>query len=135
MAVLDYAFVADFAKVEPNGTLTAIGASWTFVQANTLPSVHRMAVAGRIRGKVGEVPIAIRVDVWGPDDTFRLAAEAQLGPSTKARPYGDGFVGHLFALDLQIPLPAVGLYVIYIDLDGERARRLAFDVVKAPEDA
>lgn len=133
MAELDYAFVADFAKVEANGTLTAIGASWTFLQAVVLPSAHRMAVAGRIRARLGEGPIALRIDVKVPDDAFTLAVQSELGPETNARPYGDGRVGHLFALDLQVPLPAQGRYGVEISLDGQIARRLYFEVSRADE--
>lgn len=132
MATLDYAFVADFAKVEPNGTLTTVGASWTFLEASVLPTVHRMAVAGRVRTQVGDAPTDIRVTVRGPGGLFELSADGQFsGPAP--RPYADGRVGQLFALDLQIPLPEAGLYEVLIDIDGERARRLAFEVA-ASED-
>lgn len=133
MAELDYAFVADFAKVEANGTLTSIGASWTFLETKDLPAVHRMAVAGRIRARIDEGPIGVRIDVRGPNDLFNIAASGVVG-LTSARPYGDGLVGHLFALDLQIPLPAEGTYTINVEIDGEHVRRLAFEVVKARED-
>ncbi len=135
MAELDYAFVADFARVEPNGTLTSIGASWTFLEAKELPAVHRMAVAGRIRARVEEGEIGVRIDVRGPNDLFNIAATGMVGGRTGARPYGDGLVGHLFALDLQIPLPTEGTYIINVELDGEQVRRLAFEVTRAPEDA
>ncbi|HCB06110.1 MAG TPA: hypothetical protein PLZ93_09675 [Nocardioides sp.] len=131
MAELDYAFIADFAKVEPNGTLTAVGASWTFLNAREFPSAHRMAVAGRVRGSVDEEPVTLRIDVRGPNDTFRLATDSQLSPQVSARPYGDGRVGLLFALDLQVPLTSVGLYEIYISVNGVEARRLAFEAAVA----
>lgn len=129
MAELDYAFLADFAKVEPNGTLTTVGASFTFVTTRQLPAAHRMAVAGRVRGLVGEEPIPFRIEIVGPDGSFRIGAESELTPGPTARPYGEGFLGHLFALDLAIPLPQVGLYVVNVSVSGEHARTLAFDVV------
>ena len=133
MAELDYAFLADFARVDPNGTLTAIGASWTFVHAVLLPSVHRMAVAGRIRAKKEAGPVVIRVAIHGPGDAFTLAADSEIAASPATRPYGSGLVGHLFAWNLEVPLPNEGVYSIYIDVDGERARRLAFEVVRSAD--
>lgn len=135
MAELDYAFLADFAKVEPNGTLTAVGASWTHLVSPELPAAHRMAVAGRIRAEIDEGAVGLRIDVHGPDGVFKLAAGSELVPGVASRPYGAGLVGLLFALDLQIPLPIAGMYTIYIEINGEQARRLAFEVTKASEGA
>lgn len=135
MADLDYAFIADFAKVESNGTLTAVGASWTHLRARSIPSSHRMAVAGRVRARVDEGPVTIRIDLAGPEGSFRLAADAPLQPVLGVQSYGDGYIGLLFALDVQVPLPKHGLYTIMISVNGEESRRLAFDVVPAPDEA
>jgi len=45
---LDYAYLAEFAKVE-NNSLTAVGASYTHVEADRLPVIHTVYVAGRVR--------------------------------------------------------------------------------------
>lgn len=132
MADLDYAFLADFAKVEANGTLTSVGASFTFLEAAQLPAAHRLSVAGRVRALVGETP-DLRVDVRGPDDLFRLGVNGPLTHSVNARPYAEGRIGILFALDLQVPLPAAGLYSVGIEVDGTEVRRLAFEVARTDE--
>lgn len=130
MPDLDFAFLADYAKVEPTGTLTAVSASWTHIEAMQLPAMHRMAIAGRIRARMDDPPIAVRVEIVGPDDAFRIAAGFSLTPRPDARPYGDGHIGHLFAVDTSIPLPTEGLYEVLILIDDEPARRLAFEVVR-----
>ena len=131
MAELDYAFIADFAKVEPNGTLTVNSASWTSLRTPVLPVARRLAIAGRIRAHVDESPVALQIVFSAPDQAFNIGTEALLSPGPDARPYGDGKIGHLFALDWQVLLPSVGLYTINITINGEHARRLAFDVESA----
>lgn len=130
MANLDYAFLADYARVETNGTLTSIGASFTHVTAQSLPTSHRIAVAGRVRAPLDERDIQLGIDLVGPNDSWVLRTEAVLNPTEDSRPYGDeGLIGHLFALDVQIPLPEEGLYRVNLVLNGEPVRMLAFDAV------
>lgn len=132
MAALDYAFLADFARVDPNGTLTVVGASWFHVQVASVPSVHRMAIAGRVRARMSETEVPLRLVIEAPGGTFTVGIEASLSPGPDSRPYGDGLVGHLFAVDSQIPLPTEGLYSVEVFVDGVSARRLAFDVSVGP---
>jgi len=128
MAEIDYAFLADFAKVEANGTLTAVGASWTYLTTEGFPAGHRMSVAGRVRARVDEGDVPIRVSYTTPNEAVRLNADGLLVPTDAQRPYGDGWIGHLFAMDMAIPLPAPGLYWVEISIgDGASVRRLAFE--------
>ena len=48
MLDLDYAFLADYATIQ-NGTLTAVGASLTSLEVDSLPSVAMFSFAGRLR--------------------------------------------------------------------------------------
>ena len=131
MIEFDYAFIADFAKVEANGTLTAVGASWTFVRVARLPASHRMAVAGRVRAPVDVASIPFRIEVIAPENTFRMGLAGELKRAPDARPYGpDLKVGHLFALDMDLALPTAGLYEVHLYVGDEHVRRLAFDVVE-----
>lgn len=135
MAEIDYAFLADFAKVEPTGTLTAVGASWTHVNAAQIPTGHRLAVAGRIRSRDVDGDVALRISVTGPGKTFEIVTEGLL-TAANAMVYGDGWVGLLFALDLQVPLPSEGLYWVEVSLPGsDESRRLGFEVRRAPVEA
>lgn len=133
MIELDYAFLADYARVESNGTLTVIGASWTFIVASQVPAVHRMAIAGRIRSTPEAEPVPLRIEVVAPEGKYRMALNAELTRAPAARPYGAaGRVGHLFAVDMDLPLPVYGLYEVHIHVADRHARRLAFDVVEGP---
>lgn len=129
MAEFDYAYLADFADTN-SGKITAVGASFTHIAAQSLPSQASMAIAGRFSMKADEDPAELNFVVEGPDGSFRLNFGGLLGPSGDVRPYGENGdkVGVLFAINLQVPLPKAGLYVVLISLDDELVRRLAFDV-------
>lgn len=131
MAELDYAYLADFAAVQ-DGKISAIGASFTHVQTPSFPAAMTIGIAGRIRAHVGEGPVQVNVKVSAPDDSFDLELSGMLAPGDQLRPYGDGKVGLLFALNTQVPLLTEGLYTFDILVNGEEARRLAFDVETTP---
>lgn len=129
MAEIDYVFIADFAKVQPNGTLTAVGVGWTHVEVRSLPTLHRVSVAGRVRAKLAEGAIEIRVSITAPGAEFTVQAEGSLEAGPDARPYAEGRIGHLFAVDLQLPLPMPGLYTVLVELADGDSREVKFEVV------
>lgn len=131
MAELDYAFVADYARVEPGGKLTAVGASWTHVIVPAFPTNHLMAVAGRVRADENDPPCQLAVSLAAPNDSFKLTYNVELHRDLSVRPYA-GRIGHLFAIMTGLPLLSEGLYEILIELDGAHARRLAFEVSLPP---
>ncbi len=131
MAELDYAFLADYASAE-TGKLTVVGASYTHVIALTLPSIHQLSVAGRIRATVDEETVALAITVKAPDNQYNITIGSELRPDGAARPYGNK-LGLLFSANLQMPIPSEGLYEVLISIEGEQVRRLAFDVETAPD--
>lgn len=131
MAELDYAFIAEFAKVE-NGKLTAVGASYIDVQPSMLPVTQSLSIAGRVRAPEETKAINLTIRVKPPGDnagqmTFDWLM--QPGPET---PRYDGKMGVLFAISFPLTLSAEGLCEIFIDIDKVQQRRLAFRVV-APQ--
>jgi hypothetical protein len=131
MAELDYAFVADYATVT-GGKLTAVGASYTYVLAASLPGMHQLAIAGRVRATLDEkVHLAVRIKA--PNDAYEIRVEGELQRDDSARPYGGDKVGLLWSANVPISLPTEGLYEVFIDLDGKQVRRLAFDVAVASD--
>ncbi len=131
MAELDYAFFAEYAKVEPGGKLTAVGASYTHVFVQSFPAQQLIAVAGRIRATIGEKPI-LHASMISPDEVFRIDTEMQIAAGEGAMPYGPNLdtVGLQFALTFLMPLPKPGLYELRMTLDGEPVRLLAFTAVQ-----
>ncbi|MBB6571699.1 hypothetical protein HPO96_29260 [Kribbella sandramycini] len=132
MAELDYAFVADYAKVERSGTLTVVGASYTQVTVSRLPAAHLMSIAGRVRSRVDAGPVSLTVTIKPPlTDQFVVVFTMDLTPEPDARPYGDGRLGLLFAITTGLPLDHEGVYTIDLELEGSHARTLMFEVIKS----
>jgi hypothetical protein len=126
VAELDYAFIAEYAKVEPGGKLTTVGASYTHLIVSAVPAQHLLAVAGRIRAAENELP-DVTVSIVSPGGRFKISLELSMSDASGIRPY-DGKIGILFAANTLVPLLEPGLYEVFIAVDGQEARRLAFDV-------
>lgn len=130
VAELDYAFLAEFAKVD-RGLLTVMGASYTHVFFPKLPVTHMLYVAGRIRADVDEAPI-LSLKATSPGKRYEINFEMVPTGLGELRPY-NGEVGILFAVAGPIPLIEAGLYQVYIDLDGVKVRTLAFEAEMTPK--
>jgi|SRR6478735_7026310 len=125
MAELDYAFIAEYAQIT-DGNLTVVNASFIHVKT-PVPGFLSFAVAGRVRAPAdaGEVHLAVRFVAPDPN----TAITWRLGLSTEGHPVYDNKVGILFAIRTTTPLQAHGLYQVFIDIDEQEVRRLAFEAV------
>lgn len=126
-AELDYAFVAEFAKVD-HGALTAVGASYTEVRVTDLPVAHLLCVAGRVRTHVDDPQPELSVTITPPGEKYRLVASGELPRDDNAVTYADK-VGYVFVLTTPLNLDDAGEYVVDISLAGQHVRRLIFTVI------
>lgn len=126
MAELDYAYLADYAQIDA-GKISALGASYTHASVPELPVAWMTSVVGRIRVAADEEPVSVRIEITPPGDAIKLNAESVVERTPHVRPYR-GKVGLLFAATFHIPLTAEGLCTFDIVVNGEHARRLAFEV-------
>lgn len=124
---LDYAFLADYAKVEGNGTLTSVGASFTRISATTVPVGQLMSVAGRVRVAEAAPPCPLSIIFAGPGGSPEITVEMTVSPES-AVPY-QGRVGVLFAVNTVVPIMVYGLHNVMVALDGQEVRRLSYEVV------
>jgi len=123
---LDYAYLARWARVNPDGTLTAIDAS--FVATSAPGGVLQLAVAGRVRFK--GAPYQCKADVAIAIGALTVSLGVDL--SAVDAPSYTGDRRHvLFALTTQIPVPEPGDCHVTISLDGELARELVCTVTGA----
>lgn len=131
-AELDYAFVADYARVEA-GKLTALGASYTKLRTAAFPVNHTFSIAGRVRAPEDTEAIALVLRVVTPGPAMNIEFHWTVNPGPESDRY-DGKVGVLFALGTSVAILEAGLVEIFIEVDGVPARRLAFDVelIQAP---
>lgn len=125
---LDYAFLAEFARVDESGTLTSIGASFTRLQIDPANPARLLSTAGRVRMAEDSDPVRMTLSFEGPGNTVRIQMDFELTRSPTAVPY-DGKVGVVFALTSVFPLPAPGLYTVRLLMAEKVVRRLAFEVI------
>ena len=127
MAELDYAYLADYVSLQ-DGKLTAVGASFTFAALPSVPTPVAVGIAGRVRAHIDEGAVQVEIKVTPPKESFEMSFSGDLHAGPRARPYGDGMVGLLFAINMQLPVEEAGLYEFEILIDGVKARRLAFEI-------
>lgn len=121
---LDYAYLADFAQVS-DGKITSVGASFTHVRTIQFPTAFPLSVAGRIRVPKTVETVALSIDISPESGDYNIHFDGLL-ETKEARPYGDK-VGLLFAFSTQALLPAAGLYLVKISIEGVLVRTLKFD--------
>ncbi len=126
---LDYAFLAQWARVNGDGTLTAVDAS--FLRVSGLPgSLFPMAIAGRVRFLGEPYSADLLIELEGPGASVAFSATVTADETSS---YGDGRRHSLFALTTQVPIIEPGEYRVTISLDGKRARVLIFTVATRSE--
>ncbi len=124
---LDYAFPAQWARVNADGTLTAVDASFLRV-ASPLGAPMSFAVAARLRFRGGLQECGFRLDVVSPSGDS-LAFDGRIDASG-AQPYGEEGRRHmLVALNSSLVVQQYGMVKIDLSLDGAIVRTLMFEVL------
>lgn len=123
---LDYAFAAQWARVNADGTLTAIDAS--FLKA-AVPKGTPMAfaIAARVRFVGGLTACDIRIDMRTPTGTtisYTGSVDASEAPV-----YGDDRRHMLLALNSSLLVEEYGQVKIDVFLDERQVRTLMFELV------
>ncbi|GAB3624186.1 hypothetical protein GCM10027418_22700 [Mariniluteicoccus endophyticus] len=125
---LDYAFPAQWARVNADGSLTAIDASFLKI-ACPIGQPAAFAVAARLRFKGGMPECELRIEMRPPADGATLSFVAQV--SAEAAPvYGDGRRHVLLALNSALFVQQYGHVEIEIYLNDRSVRKLMFEIVE-----
>jgi hypothetical protein len=126
VAELDYAYLAEYAQIT-NGNLTAVNAS--FINVKTpVPTIFSLAVAGRIRAPADADEVKVDITFAAPGENAPTMT-FQLNLGVEGHPVYKNKVGILFAVRAGVPITTHGLYVVTIDVDGKKARTLAFEAL------
>lgn len=139
MLDLDYAFLADYATIQ-NGTLTAVGASLTSLEVDSLPSVAMFSIAGRLRCDEptrDAVSMSLRIIAPGDEGASIEATNILDASESTHPPYRGHRRGIVFAVQVSLPLLTPGLHQVEVDLEDTDGidRVLRFDVSQpSPED-
>ena len=126
MAELDYALVAEYAKVDA-GKLNIIGGGYTELTLDGLPHSGVVAVAGRIRAPSDTETITLEVTFEPPGGGANIRVSGIVEANEATHRYKDR-IGILFALNQVLTFLEPGLCRIEIVLDGKSVKSLYFDV-------
>lgn len=124
---LDYAMLAEYAKVE-NDKLTVLGASFTQVFVPSLPTLIRFYVSGRFRVPEDVEAFDLDISIHLPGaEASKMEINGEFEVEGHPHVYSDRF-GALFSAEVNAPIFESGLVEVFVIVNGETARRLAFDV-------
>lgn len=127
MASLDYALLAEYARVDPSGLITIVGGSFDRVQASGPNVGQQLFVAMRVLLDEGEDGAALEVRVSAPNGEYELGMSAAAQRNPDAQPV-DGRVNIMMAMGVLAPLPSSGRYSVKVVLNGQPVRELPFIV-------
>lgn len=128
MASLQFAFLAEYAKVESSATLTAIGAGIRGVGVSGESGEFDIFVAGSVDRDHGEGAVMLSITLEAPKGAYRLT---QSGAMEQAPDTGE-FVSTVFAFRLNVPVVGLGKYIVTLEMNDTEVHRLDLWVATAP---
>lgn len=135
MADLDFALLAEFARVDPAGLLTLVSGGFDRVQASGPGLVQQVFVAFRTQLDEGERTVGFKVRVVSPgEDQPEVAVSGVTAANPPAEPQPQQ-LGVVSVVGLGIPINAEGRYVVQVSIGGSLARELPFVVNFSPTTA
>lgn len=128
MAELDHALLADYARVDADGTLTVVGGHRTTIAVPALPAQQVLAVAGRLwmgrREPAAQLALAART----PEGDVGTISAWPVRPGLEQGEV-PGRVSAAFAIAVVAPLVAPGPHALVLSVNGDPVAELAFGVV------
>ncbi|PWJ47847.1 hypothetical protein SAMN06264364_13420 [Quadrisphaera granulorum] len=128
MAELDYALLADYARVDADGTLTAVGAHRTVIAVSQLPAQQVLAAAGRLWMGRREPAAHLSLSARTPEGDVGTISAWQVRPGLEQGEV-PGRVSACFAVAVVAPLSSTGPHALVLSVNGEVVAELPFGVV------
>jgi hypothetical protein len=128
MAELDYAVLADYARVDADGTLTVVGSHRAVVVVTAVPAQQVLAVAGRVWMGRREPSARLSLGALTPLGEVGVVADWALDPGQE-QVEGAGRSSASFAVTVVAPVESTGGYALVLSVNGEVVRQLPFTVV------
>jgi hypothetical protein len=128
VATLDYAVLAEYARIDSAGLITIVGGGFDRVRVSGESGVQQLFVALRIltSGDEDRVPFEVKVRAPGGQYEIVFAGVTERAPS--ATPSSSGTFSFTAAVGMAAPLPVAGEYVVDVLLAGDTVRSLPFVV-------
>lgn len=127
MAKLDYALLAEYARIDSAGLLTVVGGGFDRVQVGGDFAIQQMYVALRVLMTDDEDRVPFEVKVRAPKQEYEIVVDGTAERAIDATPVG-GAYGFTAAVPIAAPLRSAGEYVVEVILAGDTVSRLPFVV-------
>lgn len=128
MAELDFAMLAEFARVDAAGLLTVVGGSFDRVQTPGPGPVYPFALILRARLDEGEKSLSFEAQVTAPGKTGPVLG---ISGSSEVNPAAEPLDGRYYVqsvINMGVPISTAGRYTVSVLLDGALVRELPFQV-------
>lgn len=127
MATLDYALLAEYARIDPNGLVTVVGGSFDRVRAPGSGAVQSSYLVIRLLLDDDEQSVSFTVRLDPPDGEYSVQVEGSVEKNELARPVA-GKVSITGVVVLPVQVTTAGLYVIRLTLQDGQEREIPFVV-------
>lgn len=129
MAQLDFAMLAEFARLDPSGLLTVVGGGFDRVQVSAPGLVNQMFLVMRFKLEDDERSASYEVKVIPPGDAppFRMTLTGTAETPADAQ-FIPGNLAATSVIGLGIPLETSGTFRVQVLMNGEVAREVRFAV-------
>jgi len=127
VARLEYALVAEAARLDAGGTVSILGGAFTKLLVAGVPAQAPMSVVGRVTMERGEDPARLRLSLVGPDEAFKVSLDSEVAAPTDEAPPGTT-PGTLFVLTTLLPVLKTGLFTVSVRLEDQEPIALRFVV-------
>ncbi|MEH3076774.1 MAG: hypothetical protein PGN11_08825 [Quadrisphaera sp.] len=128
MADLDYALLADYARVDADGTLTAVGAHRAVIAVPQLPAQQVLAAAGRLWMGRREPAAWLELSARTPEGDVGTISAWEVQPGLE-QGEAQGRVSACFALAVVAPLSSTGPHALVLSVNDVVVAELSFGVV------
>jgi hypothetical protein len=130
MASLDFAFLAEFAKIEATATITSVGAGIKGIGVLPDPGSIQIYVAGGVSRDLGEGEATLTMTLEAPNAEYSLSRSETMSPA----PTRGDFSSTVFAIALEVPIVGYGKYQVQVAINDEVAQTLPLWIALAPSD-
>ena len=127
MASLDFALLAEYARVDQAGLITIVGGGFDRVRVPDQGGVQQVFVAMRIVLEEHEADVPFEVKAQSPENRYEIGVAGTTHRARGVQP-ADGKINFIAAVGLAVPIQMVGRYQVQIVLAGEVVRHLPFVV-------
>jgi len=133
VADFDYALLAEFARLEPTGLVTAVGAGYSQL-AGELPARANLYVVARLLLDADDDEVHVRGEVGLRGEAATVTIEAVVTKPQQGAVTVDGRTPIAMVMVLPATFPTAGVCEVVLTVEGtDRQRRLPFLVADRSE--